>query len=76
MSVYNSLIVPCPRCREPVEFQTHAGPYGMHTYNLDDAPAAVIVDIAEEPAQRCDECGLAFKITIETAVRGMVVIEP
>lgn len=56
MGMFDSVMVPCPNCLKPVEFQSKAGECGCYVYSLDDAPAEVLSDIMNSP-DRCENCG-------------------
>lgn len=64
MGIYDSVIVNCPECGHPTEFQSKQAPGGptMETYSLDDAPDTVLADIAGETA-KCSKCQTVFCLT-------------
>lgn len=56
MGMFDSVMVPCPKCETPVEFQSKAGDCQMDRYTLEDAPAELLLDIMNEP-HYCQNCG-------------------
>jgi hypothetical protein len=50
MGIFDSVYVPCPKCNEPIEFQSKAAydPY-MNQYTLSDAPPEILTDIMNSP---------------------------
>lgn len=42
---YDFVAVKCPKCQREVFFQNTAGPLGLNTYNLNDAPFQVRADL-------------------------------
>jgi hypothetical protein len=64
MGMFDSVMVRCPECSEPMEFQSKAGPCQLANYTLHTAPPAVIADVAEQP-QRC-VCGHNVTLHVQT----------
>ena len=56
MGMYDSLMVDCPKCGKPVEFQSKAWDCCLDSYKLSDAPTAILVDVMNEP-RYCEKCG-------------------
>jgi len=57
MGLYNTIIIPCPRCGNDIECQTKSGACILETYQLQDAPDADIFDINRHAPFECPECG-------------------
>lgn len=58
MGLFDSVYVPCPKCGEPVEFQSKADPDPyMRRYTLDDAPGFILSDVMNAPdhCMKCDQ---------------------
>ncbi len=55
MGMFDSVYVDCPNCGGSVEMQTKAGECYLERYTLDDAPAALLIDILNDPAW-CRHC--------------------
>lgn len=62
MGLFDSVMVPCPRCGKEVEFQSKADddPY-MRVYRLPDVPAHIQFDVMNEP-HYCQACGSWFAL--------------
>ena len=75
MGMFDSVFVGCPRCGKETELQSKAGDCYMQRFSLTDAPEKVIRDIAQYEPTTCD-CGLRFRVIVQPAVRGLLVIEP
>ncbi len=56
MGMFDSVMVPCPTCKQPVEFQSKAGPCFCDVFDLVNAPAEILTDILNEP-NYCQKCG-------------------
>jgi len=63
MGMFDSVWVPCPKCGAGVEFQTKSGDCAMRSYELDEAPIAVLGGIRE--CETCGKCGQGVRIIFE-----------
>lgn len=61
MGLFDSVMVPCPKCDKPVEFQSKAGECCCAVYSLADAPAEILADIMNCP-EYCEKCGQWFAL--------------
>lgn len=70
MGMFDSVMVPCPKCGECAEFQSKGGDCTLAVYTLDEAPTDVLSDIDKYP-EACKKCGTVFEVTlaVETYVR-------
>jgi len=57
MGVFDSVMVPCAKCNNLLEFQSKGAmdPF-MHTYNLENAPDDVMTDINRHAPIECSIC--------------------
>lgn len=56
MGMFDSVMVPCPTCKKPVEFQSKAGACCCDVFDLATAPHEILTDILNSP-EYCRECG-------------------
>lgn len=49
MGMFDSVMVPCPKCGKPLEFQSKADECAMNVWPLEKAPSHVLSDIMNEP---------------------------
>ena len=56
MGMYDSVVVPCPKCLCNVEFESNADVCQLKEFKLTTAPPDVLLDIINRP-QRCSACG-------------------
>src|SRR4051812_14264127 len=61
MGCFDSVMVPCPDCKRPLEFQSKSGDCSLSSYTLEDAPADVMTDVNRH-APICCECGAAVVV--------------
>lgn len=61
MSCFNSIWVDCPRCGNPVEFQSKSGTCSMASYSIHHMPAEDFAGIAGNQ-ECCDDCGFVVAI--------------
>ena len=75
MGVYDSVMVPCPRCGREVSFQSKSGPCELRDYKLDECPLDVLVDVNRHSPHACedDDCPTAFEIHFRTSPNGQTV---
>jgi len=67
MGMFDSVVAPCPKCGEPVMFQSKAGPCELKEYPLDCVPPEVAANIHRDE-QRCT-CGALLRIMVAPPVR-------
>lgn len=69
--MYDSVMVPCPKCGTRVEAQSKAGDCSLATYELDNAPPKVLADVATDGPYYCEnrECGCVFEVAISVVTR-------
>jgi hypothetical protein len=79
MGVFDSVIAHCPKCENPVEFQSKAGRCYMDVYNSTGVPPEIAAAL-DGQKQACDTCGTEVQIFLKMptpAVRMWVrVYEP
>jgi len=77
MGCYDIIRVPCPTCQEVEDFQSKGGPCSLYTYDLDDAPADVLMDVNRHSPYTCRRCGTQFQVATRfIAIAKSVVYEP
>lgn len=61
MGVYDSVMVPCPRCKRKHEFQSKSGRCCLDMYELEDAPDDVMENVNRHAPCEC-ECGCLYMV--------------
>jgi predicted RNA-binding Zn-ribbon protein involved in translation (DUF1610 family) len=56
MGMYDSVIARCPNCGNIIEWQSKAGKCSLYTFDIEEVPVEIAVDIAGETVE-CPECG-------------------
>lgn len=75
MGVYDTVIVPCPKCGRKEYFQTKSGACVLKTYTLAEAPEDVMIDANRHSPHRCIRCQAWFEVdeatktVVETSCR-------
>ena len=64
MGMYDTVMVPCPTCGEPAEFQSKSGDCKLDTYTLEDAPDDVLDDVNRHGPNSCGKCSTLFGVEI------------
>lgn len=65
MGMFDTVMVPCPRCGEKYEFQTKGGRCLLENYELDEAPIEVLDDVNRNSPVHCRKCSIDFVVGIE-----------
>ncbi len=64
MGVYDTVMVPCPMCGEPGEFQSKFGRCMLDVFVLDEAPDDVLLDVNRHSPMRCHKCGTLYTVEV------------
>ena len=62
--MYDSVMVPCPKCGRESEFQTKSGPCLLRTYSLKNAPTDVLEDVNRHAPNFCPDCKTRFMVEL------------
>lgn len=66
MGMFDSVMVPCPKCGEESEFQSKSGDCILKVYPLATAPADVLSNVNRHSPATCEKCGTIFAVKIGT----------
>lgn len=69
MGMYDTVLVPCPKCGEESEFQSKGGDCLLFGYRLEDCPQDVLRDINRHSPNECEKCGTSFAIELQEVVK-------
>lgn len=64
MGMYDTVLVRCPACATPAEFQTKSGPCMLDTFTLAEAPDDVLEGVNRHAPATCAKCGTRFGVAI------------
>lgn len=62
MGMYDTIMVPCPKCGEEHEAQTKSGECLMHVWTLDRAPADAMEGVNRHAPFYCKTCNVHFEV--------------
>lgn len=62
MGLFDSVMVPCPKCGVGQEAQSKSGPCLLGFFPLESAPADVMEDVNRHAPFTCSACGTKFKV--------------
>lgn len=66
MGVYNTIMIPCPKCGKEIECQTKSGDCCLANYTLENAPDQDILDVNRHNPTDCYHEGCDCKnISVE-----------
>lgn len=73
MGMFDSVMVPCPKCENRVEFQSKSGDCELRTYQLENCPTDVLCDVNRHSPHYCTNCGIKFKVECMTFAKSVIV---
>lgn len=76
MGMYDTVLVPCPKCGTPEHFQTKSGPCGLITYELHNAPDDVLLDVNRHAPYTCRNCRTRFEVQLQVTYVSVVAESP
>lgn len=62
MGCPDSVMVPCPGCNRPLEFQSKGGDCTLTSYTLENAPADVMKDVNRHAPISCPQCSTSVVV--------------
>ena len=62
MGVYDTVMVPCPKCGEPYPAQSKSGDCTLAVYDLATCPDDVLENVNRHAPFDCDQCGVRFMV--------------
>lgn len=65
MGMYDSVIVPFPKCGEESEFQSKGGDCKLAGYTLYNCPQDVLSDVNRHSPNTCSKCGIKFMVGLK-----------
>lgn len=63
MGVYDSVLVPCPKCGEKQDFQTKSGDCLLEVYELHECPPDILANVNRHSPYECI-CGTKYFVGI------------
>jgi hypothetical protein len=67
MGMFDTVLVPCPKCGAEVECQSKSGDCTLTRYPLAAAPANVLADVNRHAPHECQDCGHTFTVPLHPA---------
>ena len=74
MGMYDTVLVPCPKCGEKYPAQSKGGKCELDTYELHNAPAEVMSNVNRHAPFTCSECGTQFEVKYRVEVHNVFVV--
>jgi predicted RNA-binding Zn-ribbon protein involved in translation (DUF1610 family) len=66
MGMFDTVLIECPQCKRVIKEQTKSGDCNLRTYQLEDAPAKVLMGISDRYS--CPNCGRNFRVRVKIVV--------
>lgn len=73
MGMFDSVMVPCPKCGKLSEFQSKGGACILKEYTLGTAPADVLSDVNRHAPNTCEDCGTLFAVQVSLTAQAVAV---
>lgn len=73
MGMFDSVMVPCPKCHTKAEFQSKSGDCTLAVYELQEAPPEVLGDVNRHAPATCGNCGTVFAVAVKTWAQSVEV---
>lgn len=73
MGMFDTVFVPCVKCKNELSFQTKSGPCELRGYPLENAPEDVLRDVNRHAPIKC-ACG-TFNAVLTSGMHGAFVVE-
>lgn len=65
MGMFDTINVPCPKCKTKSGFQTKSGDCRLALYELDEAPADAMKDVMGNGPVTCESCGTSYGVVFK-----------
>jgi endogenous inhibitor of DNA gyrase (YacG/DUF329 family) len=75
MGVYDTVLVPCPKCGELYNAQSKSGDCVLAVYTLEEAPADVLENVNRHAPFQCDKCFTIFQVELQCVVKSVIILE-
>jgi hypothetical protein len=62
MGCFDSVLVRCPTCGTPSEFQSKSGDCLLRVYRLENCSDDVLSDVNRHAPNQCEQCTTSFRI--------------
>lgn len=67
MGCFDTVLVPCPDCGTREQFQSKSGDCTLASYDLESAPADVLLDVNRHSPYQCTKCGTSFDVDLSVS---------
>ena len=74
MGSFDIVKVPCPKCGAVAEFQSKGGQCMLEEYDLENAPADVLMDINRHSPYTCRCCSTEFEVDVKIITTAKSII--
>ena len=72
MGMFDTVNIPCPKCKTLNEFQSKGGDCLLYTYTLENVPNNVLLDINRHSPITCRKCGTKYEIELIIDITAIV----
>lgn len=69
MGMFDTVMVPCPKCGERYAAQSKSGECDLSTYHLETCPSDALGDVNRHAPFVCEGCGAVFEVQFHATPR-------
>ena len=66
MGMFDTVLVPCPKCGTKEEFQSKSGECFLQVVELENCPPDIFADINRHSPYSCSNCDSTFQVDLKT----------
>ena len=71
MGMFDSIMVPCPKCGKRSEFQSKSGECYLNVYLLETCPPDALADVNRHAPNTCDQCGTLYEVELTITAKSV-----
>jgi len=75
MGMFDTVRVPCPKCKAIEYFQSKGGSCDLIEYDLHDAPLDVLSNVNRHAPYTCRKCRTLFKVSVTIGSVGVFEVK-
>ncbi len=69
MGMFDTILVPCPKCTALKEAQSKSGSCELNVFQLQECPQDVLEDVNRHAPFQCSKCGAWFAVKLSAEVK-------
>jgi len=66
MGMYDTVLVPCPKCGEEEQFQSKSGECLLQCFKLSECPDYILRNVNRHSPYECEKCSSVFEVHVDS----------